>query len=58
MSQFGTFETCRDVRSSITIGGIADMTRTPISDVDIAGNQPTIVLYEHPISPSPNRSAS
>jgi hypothetical protein len=27
-SAVGTFETCRDVRSSVAIGGIADMART------------------------------
>ena len=27
-SEIGTFETSRDVRSSVAIGGIADMART------------------------------
>ena len=34
MSVSGTFETCRDVRSSVAIGEIADMARTARFDRD------------------------
>ena len=55
----GTFETCgRALRMSADRGGpeVAGHRQNdagPISDVGIAGHRPTILLYDHSISPSP-----